>query len=47
MTISLTTKRSITRTRRMMMCDGDEYVSDDDVNEEVSRDAAEHFGPLE
>jgi|SouAtlMetagenome_1021521.scaffolds.fasta_scaffold28099_1 hypothetical protein len=29
------------------MCDGDEYVSDDDVNEEVSRDAAEHFGPLE
>jgi hypothetical protein len=31
----------------MMMCDGDEYVSDDDVNEEVSRDAAAYFGPYE
>jgi hypothetical protein len=25
----------------------DEYVSDDDVNEDVSRDAVEHFGPFE
>jgi hypothetical protein len=27
--------------------DDDEYVSDDDVNEEVSSDAAAHFGPFE
>ena len=27
--------------------DNDEYVSDDDENEELSRDAAEHFSPLE